>query len=74
MDDVIGRLGREVNYLASVSDEQLAADRRRYLREISTWKQRANLTEEHPNIAKRRARIRVIDQLLERRAANLRTT
>lgn len=61
-------LGRVVVYLASVSTEQLEADRRRYYAEIATWKARAKLTEEHPNIKARRGRIRVVDQLLKERA------
>lgn len=60
-------LGRLVIHLTSISTEQLEADRRRYYAEIATWKARAGLTEEHPNIKTRRARIRVVDQLLKER-------
>jgi len=45
--------------------QQLRADRKRYLREIEQAKNQG-LTEEHPNIIKRRKRIAAIDLLLER--------
>ena len=62
-------LGRVVIHLASLSTEQLEADRRRYYAESATWKTRAKLTEDHPNIKTRRARIRIVDQLLKERLA-----
>lgn len=52
--------------MGSLKDpEQLRADRKRYLREIANAKAQG-LAEEHPNIVKRRSRIKVIDKLLEK--------
>lgn len=55
--------------MSNFDPEQLRADIGRWKREIQTWRTRAGLTDDHPNISKRLARIRAAEELLQRAAA-----
>lgn len=53
--------------MRNLDPEQIRADIDRWKREIQTWRTRAGLTDDHPNISKRLARIRIAEDLLLKR-------
>ena len=56
--------------MSFLDHEQIRADIGRWRREIKTWRTEAGLTDDHPNISKRLARIRVAEELLKRDAGS----
>ncbi|MEV4705046.1 hypothetical protein [Actinoplanes sp. NPDC049316] len=54
-----------LSQLKAMSPDQLRADIRRWQDEIKTWRTRAGLTDDHPNISRRLARIRIAQRLLD---------
>lgn len=55
--------------LKNLTPEQIRADIGRWKREIQTWRTRAGLTDDHPNIARRLARIRIAERFLDQTGA-----
>jgi hypothetical protein len=55
--------------MSNLDPEQIRADIGRWKREIQTWRTQAGLTDAHPNISRRLARIRVAEELLKRDTA-----
>lgn len=62
----VAALRRSAARFSNLAPEQLEADIGRWKREIQNERTQRRLTDDHPNIARRLARIRVAEELLRR--------